>query len=327
VTTEVREQQRRPTATDVIGSADLTGTVCVITGATSGLGRESARALAAAGTHVVLAARNQDGLHQTEIMIRDAVRGAKTTTVALDLTSLASVRSAAAEIADSVPAVHILMNNAGVMFTPFGRTSDGFEMQFGTNHLGHFELTRLLTPQLEAAGGARIVNLSSDGHRLGDIDLDDPNWHRRDYDKFRAYGAAKTANVLHAVELDRRLRGAGIRAFAVHPGMVATKLARHMSRDDVAAVSALPEQREISHEPDIRKMEVLTPEQGAATQVWAAISDELTGEGGAYLADCAIRSEVAPYAIDPDRARRLWDLSETLCGEGQRQLKGAWSGS
>ena len=128
------------------------------------------------------------------------------------------------------------MNNAGVMFTPFGRTADGFEMQFGTNHLGHFELTRLLAPQLEAAGGARIVNLSSDGHKLADVDLDDPNWHRREYNKFHAYGAAKTANILHAVELDRRLRDSGVRAYAVHPGMVATNLARHMSRDDVAAI-------------------------------------------------------------------------------------------
>jgi NAD(P)-dependent dehydrogenase (short-subunit alcohol dehydrogenase family) len=130
------------------------------------------------------------------------------------------------------------MNNAGVMFTPSGRTGDGFEIQFGTNHLGHFELTQRLQPQLEAAEGARVVNLSSYGHLLGDIDLDVPNWERRDYDKFRAYGASKTANVLHAVELDSRLRSRGVRAVAVHPGMVATNLARHMSREDVAARSA-----------------------------------------------------------------------------------------
>lgn len=314
MTTEAREGQARPTATDIVEGIDLADKVCVITGATSGLGRESARALAAAGAHVVLAARNRDALTDTEQRVRDAVDGARTTTVALDLTSLASVRAAAQSIADTVSAVHVLMNNAGVMFTPFGRTENGFEMQFGTNHLGHFELTRRLQPHLEAAGGARAVNLSSDGHRLGDLDFDDPNWHEREYDKFRAYGASKTANVLHAVELDRRMSGSGVRAFAVHPGMVATNLARHMSREDVAAIAALPEQRHISDEHDVRKLEVLRPEHGAATQVWAAVSGELEGTGAAYLADCAIRSELAPYAIDPDRARRLWDLSEALCG-------------
>jgi NAD(P)-dependent dehydrogenase (short-subunit alcohol dehydrogenase family) len=187
-------------------------------------------------------------------------------------------------------------------------------MQFGKNHLGHFELTRLLQPKLAAADGARVVNLASDGHKLADIDLDDPNWRRRDYDKFRAYGAAKTANVLHAVELDRRLRNSGVRAFAVHPGMVATNLARHMSREDVAAITKLPEQRQISAERDVRRMEVPTPEQVAATQVWAAVSAELNERGAEYLGDCRIRSDVAPYAVEPERARLLWELSETLCG-------------
>jgi NAD(P)-dependent dehydrogenase (short-subunit alcohol dehydrogenase family) len=300
---------------EIVDGVDVVDKVCVITGATSGLGRESARALAAAGAHVVLAARNRQALDETEAWVRHQVDGARTTVVALDLTSLTGVRAAAQSISQKVTAVHVLMNNAGVMFTPFGRTDNGFEMQLGTNHLGHFELTRRLQPQLEAAAGARIVNLSSDGHLLGDIDLDDPNWRVREYNKFRAYGASKTANVLHAVELDRRLNGSGIRAFAVHPGMVATNLARHMSREDVAAIAALPEQRHIAAERDLHKLEVLTPEQGAATQVWAAVSDELEGAGGAYLADCAIRPEVATYAVDPDRARRLWELSETLCGD------------
>jgi NAD(P)-dependent dehydrogenase (short-subunit alcohol dehydrogenase family) len=299
----------------ILDGIDLSDKVCVVTGASSGLGRESARALVTAGAHVVLAARSGDALQKADAWIHEVVDGARTTTVHLDLTSLASVRAAAATIAELVPAVHVLMNNAGVMFTPFGRTDDGFEMQFGTNHLGHFELTRMLLPQLEADGGARVVNLSSEGHRLGDIDLDDPNWERRDYDKFRAYGAAKTANVLHAVELDRRMSGTGVRAFAVHPGMVATRLARHMTREDVAAVAELPEQREVSRERDFSKLKVLTPEQGAATQVWAAVSHELDGADGVYLADCTIRSDVAPYAIDTERAHRLWHLSEKICGE------------
>ena len=276
---------------EVVDGIDLTDKVCVITGATSGLGRESARALSSAGGHVVLAARSRAGRSDTEQWLRSTVDDVRVTTVTLDLTSLASVREAAAVIADAVPAVDLLMNNAGIMFTPFGRITDGFEMQFGTNHLGHFELTRLLTPQLEAAGGARIVNLSSDGYKLADVDLDDPNWHRRDYNKFHAYGAAKTANILHAVELDRRLRDSGIRAYAVHPGMVATNLARHMSRDDVAAITAMPEQREVTEETDVQRMEVLTPEQDAATQVWGAVSAELTGTGGVYLADCEVRRE------------------------------------
>lgn len=301
------------TAMEVVEGNDLSDKVCVITGATSGLGRESARALASAGAHVVLAARSSQGLSDTERLLRDAVDGSRVTTVPLDLTSLASVRRAAAAIADAVPSIHILMNNAGVMFTPFGRTSDDFEMHFGTNHLGHFELTRLLARQLESADGARVVNLSSDGHKLADVDLDDPNWRARDYNKFRAYGASKTANILHAVELDSRMRDCGVRAYAVHPGLVATNLARHMSREDVAAITALPEQRETTEETDIRKMEVLTPEQGAATQVWAAVSAELVEKGGVYLADCEVRQEVVPYANDAERAHRLWQLSETLC--------------
>src|SRR5262245_39796044 len=302
-----------PTTLDVVDGVDLTGKTCVITGASAGLGRESARALAATGAHVILAARNVEALRDAEAWTRAEVPDAATSTVELDRTNLASVRTASAAIQDLAPEIHVLMNNAGVMFTPFGRTADGFETQFGTNHLGHFELTRLLAPQLLAAGAARIVNLSSDGHKLADIDLDDPNWNSREYNKFRAYGAAKTANILHAVELDRRLADSGVRAYAVHPGMVATNLARHMSREDVTAITELPEQREVSAESDIRKMEVLTPEQGAATQVWAAVSDELTGAGGVYLADCAVRTEVAGYAMDPDRARRLWQLSEELC--------------
>lgn len=275
---------------------------CVITGATSGLGRESARALASAGAHVVLASRNADALSETRDAIDAEVPDAHLSGVVVDLASLASVREAASRIAELAPVIDVLMNNAGVMFTPFGRTLDGFETQFGTNHLGHFALTNLLQPQF--VEGTRVVNLSSEGHRLGDVDLDDPNWHRREYDKFAAYGAAKTANILHAVALDHRLRGRGIRAFAVHPGMVATNLARHMSRDDVIAVSG----RARSH-----AIEVSTPEQGAATQVWAALSADLDGRGGLYLADCAVRSDAEPYATDPDRAERLWEVSESLC--------------
>ena len=203
------------------------------------------------------------------------------------------------------------MNNAGVMFTPFGRTADGFEMQFGTNHLGHFELTRLLVPQLVAAGGARIVNLSSDGHRLSDVDLDDPNWQHREYDKFAAYGASKTANILHMVELDRRLRDQRVRAYAVHPGVVATSLARHMSRDDFTALTRFSPSDPAQKKVDVHR-DFTTPEHGAATQVWAAVSDDLADVGSVYLADCGIEGDVAPYAVDAAHALRLWDASERL---------------
>lgn len=158
----------KPTALEVVDGIDLAGKTCVITGASAGLGRESARALASTGAHVVLAARSHAALADAEQWVRAEVPGARTSTVQLDLTSLSSVRAAAAAVTEIAPVIHVLMNNAGVMFTPFSRTADGFEIQFGTNHLGHFELTRLLIPQLIAAKGARIVNLSSDGHRMSE---------------------------------------------------------------------------------------------------------------------------------------------------------------
>jgi NAD(P)-dependent dehydrogenase (short-subunit alcohol dehydrogenase family) len=298
---------------EVVDGVDLSGRTCVITGASAGLGRESARALASTGAHVVLAARNAAALDDAEQWVRGEVSGAHTSTVLVDLTSLTDIRRAAAEIGRIAPHLHVLMNNAGVMFTPFGRTTDGFEIQFGTNHLGHFELTRLLIPQLVAAGGARIVNLSSDGHRLSDVDLTDVNWERREYDKFSAYGASKTANVLHGVELDRRLRDQGVRAYVVHPGLVATSLARHMSRDDFTTLSSFTPTRSTQEKADVRR-DLTTPEQGAATQVWAAVGADLADVGAVYLADCRIRDDVEAYAVDDAHARALWKLSEQLCG-------------
>jgi NAD(P)-dependent dehydrogenase (short-subunit alcohol dehydrogenase family) len=301
------------TALQVVGGADLSGKTCVITGASSGLGRESARALAAAGAHVVLAARNPESLAEARTWIDTQVPGAGTSSVVLDLTSLASVRAAAAAIRDEFPAIHVLMNNAGVMFTPFGRTVDGFEMQFGTNHLGHFELTRQLIGQLIAAHGARVVILSSAGHILADVDFDDPNWQTREYDKFAAYGASKTANILHMVELDHRLRDRGVRAYAVHPGTVATSLARHMTRDDFVTLTSLAPRHPAHGEPPDFRRDFVLPEQGAATQVWASVSEQLADLGSVYLERCQISDAVAPYALDEARARRLWQLSEQLC--------------
>ncbi len=301
-------------ALDVVEGVDLTGKTCVITGASSGLGRESARALASTGVRLVLAARNRPALEETSTWIREQVPRSQISLVELDLTSLAGVRRAAGTIAAQAPVVDILMNNAGVMFAPFGRTEDGFEMQFGTNHLGHFELTRHLLPELLAADHARVVNLSSDGHLLSDVDLDDPNWRRRSYDKFLAYGASKTANIQHAVELDRRHREDGVRAFAVHPGVVATALARHMSGSDLAKLGEItPAHTPASGVSADILAGIVGPEQGAATQVWAATTPDLDGRGGLYLADCAVRDDAAPYALGPQKAADLWALSEDLC--------------
>ncbi len=298
----------------VVEGIDLSGKTCVITGASSGLGRESARALAAVGAKVILAARNIDALAETERWIRAEVPDAKTATVELDLTSLTSVRAAAGKIGEASPVIDILMNNAGVMFTPFSRTQDGFEIQFGTNHLGHFELTRILTPQLAAAAGARIVILSSGGHVLGDVDIDDPNWEHRDYDKFVAYGSSKTANILHAKEADRRLSELGIRAYAVHPGTVATSLARYMSKSDFSQLRKFAAASGTARgEKSDGHLDFTTPEYGAATQVWAAVSPELADRGGLYLENCGVSDAVAPYASDAEHAAELWSLSEKLC--------------
>lgn len=286
----------------------MTEKYIVITGASAGLGRESARALAATGAHVIMAARNMTALEEARQWVAAQVPGARTSLVSLDLTSLAGVRAAAAAIADIAPRIDVLMNNAGVMFTPFSRTADGFEIQFGTNHLGHFELTRQLRPQLP---GARVVILSSDGHHMSDIDLDDLNWERREYDKFLAYGASKTANVLHMVELNRRYADDGVHAVAVHPGVVGTSLARYMTRDDMTALRSMSGR---NRDRESVLDHIATPEEGAATQVWAALAPELSDAGAVYLADCGIRDDVEAYAMDPERASRLWAISENLCG-------------
>jgi NAD(P)-dependent dehydrogenase (short-subunit alcohol dehydrogenase family) len=300
------------TVDQVLSGVDLTGKVCVITGATSGLGLMTAQGLASAGATVVLAGRDPERLRSAADAITTEMTAA-VETVELELDSLASVRSAAVEISARFPRVDVLINNAGVMFTPYQQTKDGFELQFGVNHLGHFELTRHLLPLLLNAQSARVITLSSDGHKIFDIDLDDPNWEQAPYDKFKAYGASKTANVLFTVALDARYRESGVRSFAVHPGTVATSLSRYMSKGDMKAMMGLGSaDRDPAAAPP--RLEVIPVEQGAATSVWAAVSDELAGLGGLYLADCAISANVAPYAVDPQRAEQLWTISERLCG-------------
>jgi NAD(P)-dependent dehydrogenase (short-subunit alcohol dehydrogenase family) len=211
--------------------------------------------------------------------------------------------------------VDVLINNAGVMATPFGRTVDGFELQFGTNHLGHFLTTNLLWPALDAAPAPRVVNLSSAGHHLSDVLWDDPNFEHRDYDRWVSYGQSKTANVLFAVELERRLAASGGHAYSVHPGMIATNLGRHLDHDAITDLMERRAKRDgVSNEESAASASFRPVEIGAATSVWAATAPELAEHGGAYLEECRV-SASAPYASDPDAARRLWALSEQLVDE------------
>jgi len=294
-----------PTASEVVSGHDLTGMNVIVTGGTSGLGAETTRVLAAAGARVVAAARRRG----------TAELPASAEFEELDLASLTSV---GAFVRRWNRPLHLLINNAGVMRTPFGRTADGFELQFGTNHLGHFALTVGLLPALRDAGEARVVVLSSRGHRRSDVDFDDPNYHRRRYDPWAAYGQSKTANCLFAVGLTRRGRPAN----AVAPGAIQTSLMRHMPHEELAKRGWLDSAGNRINGPG---PEWKTVEQGAATTVWAAVAPELGGVGGKYLDNCAIAEpwtgtgdvpygSYAPYALDPDHAERLWVLSEKLTG-------------
>jgi NAD(P)-dependent dehydrogenase (short-subunit alcohol dehydrogenase family) len=298
------------TTDEVLAGVDLHGKVAIVTGASTGLGLETARALASVGAHVVLAGRDAARIGAAADTIRERVPDAQLEPGALDLTSLDSVREFAQWFAEDHDRLHLLINNAGVMYTPFEHTAEGFEMQFGTNHVGHFLLTNLLVPLLLADPPSRVVNLSSGGHMGSDIVWDDINFERRDYDKFASYGQSKTANILFSVELDRRLGESGVHAYAVHPGMIATELGRHMTRDDVQALMDRAKSSPSGGMPAYK-----TVEQGAATSVWAATAPELDDQGGTYLADAEVTDQHAPWARDPESARRLWTVSEEMVGQ------------
>ena len=304
-----RDFGEHTTTDDVLAGVDLRGTTTVVTGASTGLGLETARSLASAGGQVVLAVRDAAKGEAALASIRETLPDAAIEFAILDLGSLASVRAFADDVLARTPTIDILINNAGVMYTPFERTTDGFEMQFGTNHLGHFLLTNLLVPALLAAAPARIVNLSSGGHRGSDIIWDDPNYERRPYDKFESYGQSKTANILFTVELDRRLMSKGVRSYAVHPGMISTELGRHMTRDDMQALLARAKSGPSGGLPARKSIPA-----GAATSVWAATAPELSHIGGVYLADCQI-AEASDYALDTTSASRLWAMSEAMVGQ------------
>ena len=299
-----------PTTTtdDVLLGSDLSGRTFLVTGGTTGLGFETVRALAAAGATVVTTARSEEKGRDTCDRVRALVPDAEVSFEICELGSLASVRAFTDRFAATHDRLDVLIANAGIMAVPFGRTEDGFELQFGTNHLGHFVLVGRLLPLLLASTPSRIVLLSSGGHVGSDIVWDDPNFEAHDYSKFEAYGQSKTANILHAVELERRYGDRGLHAWAVHPGMVATDLGRHFTKDDYRHLLARAESAGTALPPRVG------PEVGASTQVWAATTDAALACAGSYLADCA-PAEARAHATDPASARRLWELSERLVGE------------
>lgn len=309
------------TAREVLRGIHLEGRVALVTGGSAGLGLETTRALAAAGATVIVPARNVDKAARALGGLPHVEWGP------LDLLDPGSIDAFATRFLATGRPLHMLINNAGIMATPLQRDGRGYESQFAANHLGHFQLTARLWPALRLAASARVVALSSRGHQRGEVDFADPNFLHRRYDRWQAYGQSKTANVLFAVELDRRGEGSGIRAFAVHPGVVLTDLGRHMTDEELHAFGltradrpgTVPRGRSVAEGGDFK-----TQVQGAATSVWCATSPQLAGLGGVYCQDVDVAPilpmeapgnvGVRPYAIDPKAAARLWGLSEALTG-------------
>jgi NAD(P)-dependent dehydrogenase (short-subunit alcohol dehydrogenase family) len=306
------------TAAEVISGHDLTGKETIVTGGAGGLGLETARALAVAGARVVLAGRDPARGEAAAVRLREATGNDLIVFQPLDLGSLESVTAFARRYVATGQPLHILINNAGIMAAPLARTADGFESQFGINHLGHFALTTALLPALRAAGTARVASLSSRAHRRSDIDFDDPNYRHRPYDPWQAYGQSKTATALFAVDLTARHAPDGITCNALEPGTIMTGLMRHISREELVARGWADQDGTPVQPPGWKN-----PEQGAATSIWAATAPELDGVGGKYLEDCAVAQpwtkdgdppsgNYLPYALDPGHAQRLWELSEKL---------------
>jgi len=309
------------TTDEVLDGVNLSGKRVLVTGASAGLGVETARVLASHGATVVGAARDLDKAKRaTEVVRKDAKNGGSLELVALDLASLKSVRACADELVKAGKPFDVVICNAGVMACPKGKTSDGFETQFGTNHLGHFVLVNRIASLMKK--GSRLVNLSSAGHRFSDVDIDDPNFERTPYTEFGAYGRSKTANILFAVEFDRRHKSEGVRATAVHPGGIQTELGRHMTpelRDQM--IKSIDEGNKAANLPPFQWK---TIPQGAATTVWSGFVASADDVGGKYCEDChvaeiidnpAARGGVRPYALNPERAKALWAKSEEMVSE------------
>ena len=301
----------KTTGEEALAGRDLRGKVAIVTGGHAGLGLETTRVLSNAGATVVTGSRDPKKAEM-------AVAGMKNVEVGqLDLASPSSIDQFAGEFLRSNRPLDLLINNAGIMATPLMRDERGYEMQFATNHLGHFQLTARLWKALKKSGDARVVTLSSRGHSFGEVDFNDPNFSNRPYDKWKAYGQSKSANSLFAVELDKRGRDHGIRAFAVHPGAILTDLLRYIPEEELKAFGVYRENG-VTKVPDRFKQ----IEQGAATTIWCAVSPQLNGKGGVYCEDCDIAAMVPadsklftgvrPWAVDKAAAEALWALSEEL---------------
>lgn len=303
------------TTDEVLAGVDLSGRTVFITGANSGLGQETARAMAARGAEVIMAGRDQAKLDEAVAAIHAEHPKAQLETITVDLTSLENIRAATSRARQRFQKIDILINNAGVMATPFQHTHDGFEMQIGTNHFGHFALTGELFPLIERGHLKRIVNLSSRGHHFAPVDFDDPHFQHRPYDPWISYGHSKTANVLFSVGLDARYSVLGIHAYAVHPGGIQTNLGRHMTEEMREALMARVTSRDTG-------FQWKTIPQGAATSCWAATAEELEGKGGVYCEDCHVAEVddesstggVRSYAVNSSYADRLWAMSEDATG-------------
>jgi NAD(P)-dependent dehydrogenase (short-subunit alcohol dehydrogenase family) len=314
------------TTEDVLAGVNLRGKRIIVTGVSAGLGVETARALVAHGAHVVGAARDLVKAEAATAGIRKdaAANGGSFELVALDLASLKSVRACADELARGGERFDVVIANAGVMATPFGHTADGFETQFGVNHLGHFLFVNRIASLM--GPGSRLINLSSAGHRFSNVDLEDPNFERTPYDPFISYGRSKTANILFAVAFDQRHRERGVRAAAVHPGGIQTELGRHMEPGVIEQM--LKQLNEVAEAEGKEPFRFKTIPQGAATSVWAAVVAPAAEIGGKYCEDCHV-SDIAPndvttgflsggvlaYAVDSENAAALWKKSEELVGE------------
>ena len=314
------------TTDEVLSGANLQGKRILVTGVSAGIGVETARSLAAHGAHVVGAARDLTKAEKATIQVQEdaAANGGRFDLIELDLANLKSVRRCADQLVAEGDPFDLIIANAGVMATPFGHTADGFETQFGINHLGHFVLVNRIARLLR--NGSRLVNLSSAGHRRCNVDLVDPNFERTPYDPFLAYGRSKTANILFAVAFDERHRERGIRATAVHPGVIHTELARHM---DPAQLPAMIEQisKELAEEGKA-PFQWKTTAQGAATSVWAGVTAPAEEVGGKYCANCQVGQVLADdvylsplgegvraFALDSATAAALWKKSEEMVGE------------
>lgn len=302
----------RSTALEVVDGVDLGGKIAVVTGGYSGIGTETVRALADAGARVIVGARRTE---MAEQVLGDMA--GDIAILPLELADPASVDAFARMVAERCDTIDILVNNAAVMANPLTRDARGYESQFATNHLGHFQLTARLWPLLKAGSDARVVALSSVGHQRAGVDLTDLHFERRDYDKWDAYGQAKSANALFALQLDKIGEPHGVRAFAVHPGGIATPLQRHLTMEEQTAMGWYDEDGN-THEA------FKTVEQGASTSVWCAVSPLLEGMGGVYCENCDVGEPitpdtprgvgVAPHIRDEDMATALWKMSETLSG-------------